>query len=190
MIIPNFERDRFEGQMNPPERESLYNLVMSVKPETICEVGTARGGGSTYFISSALRNIGKGLLYTCENNQEFYDYAMTLYNGCPDFIGLKQHVNFNFGDSEEVFTPLLPNIKNPSIVFLDGGASSIKMVYDYTLFRPYMNIGSFLACHDWVNGKSCYLRPIIQNDCDWELIHQVIELAIFKRISNVHAQNT
>jgi cephalosporin hydroxylase len=190
MIIPNFERDRFEGQMNPEERQALYNLVMEVKPETVCEVGTARGGGSTYFISSALRNLNKGVLYTCENNQEFFDYALALYNSADDLRGLEQYINFNYGDSEKVFTKLLPQIKKPDIVFLDGGASSIKMVYDFTMFRPFIPTGKYLACHDWVNGKSCYLRPVIQNDCDWKLVYQVIEFAIFERVSNIHAQNT
>jgi predicted O-methyltransferase YrrM len=190
LITPDFERDRFEGQMNPPEREALYNLILQTKPNLVCEVGTARGGGSTYFISSALRNNEKGILHTCENNPEFYDYARSLYGGCQDMLGLDQYINFHFGDSEEIFTPLLRKINKPEIVFLDGGASSIKMVYDFTLFRPYMPVGSLLACHDWVNGKSCYLRPVIQNDCDWELVYQILEFVVFKRVSNIHSQNT
>ena len=191
MTEPNFERDRYEGQMNVEERKSLYNLIMGVKPETVFEVGTCRGGGSTYYIASALRNIGKGLLYTSENKQEFYDYAITLYNGAPDMAGLKQYVSFHFGDSEKVFMPILPNVVKPMVVFLDGGASSIKMLYDFTMFRPYMPIGSFLACHDWDNGKTYILKYVLEKDTfDWQPIHEVLGFKVFKRIADVHAQNT
>jgi hypothetical protein len=196
MNKPDFGRDRFEGQMNPSERELLYNLVLQEKPDVVCEVGTCRGGGSTYFIAKALQANGKGKLYTCENNREFYDYARVLYAGNPDFAGLEEYVNFNFGDSYEIFGEhgdregcLLWKIC-PDIVFLDGGADSIKMVYDFAMFRPYIPIGKWLVMHDWNNGKSDYIKPILNDDKDWKFVKQEIGLVVFQRIADIHGGNS
>ena len=188
MVIPNFERDRFEGQMNPAERELLYNTVMSAQPDVVCEVGTCRGGGSTYFISSALRNLGKGKLYTCEDFKEFYDYARALYAGNPDFAGLEQYIEFFFGDSERAFK----DFKLPvNVCLLDGGADSIKMVYDFTLFRPLMPIGSYLIMHDWDNGKTDYIKQILIADAfDWQFEKQALALVVYKRIADVHEHHS
>jgi cephalosporin hydroxylase len=196
MNEPNFERDRFEGQMNPEERKALYNLIIDTKPEVVCEVGTCRGGGSTYFISSALRNNCKGILYTCENKKEFYDYAISLYQGNPDFASLIKYVQFWFGDSFSVYNTVFEILRHErksdkiDIVFLDGGACGITMLYDFCMFRSHIPIGGFLAAHDWNNGKSDYLKPVIDNDCDWKKVNEVVGFVIYKRISDVHAQNT
>ena len=193
---PDFGRDRFEGQMNPSEREILYNLVLQEKPDVVCEVGTCRGGGSTYFIAKALQANQKGKLYTCENNKEFYEYARALYAGNPDFAGLEEYVDFNFGDSYEVFGNGIINddaIRNGfkiDIIFLDGGADSIKMVYDFAMFRPFIPVGKWLIMHDWDNGKTDYIKPILMNEHDWKLIKIELGTAIFQRIANVHGGNS
>ena len=192
---PDFFRDRIEGQMNPSEREMLYRLVIKEKPKVVCEVGTCRGGGSTYFIAKALQANGKGMLYTCENNKEFYDYARALYAGNPDFAGLEEYIDFNFGDSPYVFHKLLDYDGglidgNPDIVLLDGGQDSIQMVYDFTMFRPHITIGKWLVMHDWDNGKSDYLRPIMKDDHDWKFVKQEIGLVVFQRIADVHGGNS
>jgi cephalosporin hydroxylase len=193
---PDFNRDRWEGQMNPSERELLYRLVLREKPEVVCEVGTCRGGGSTYFIAKALQANGKGKLYTCESCREFYDYARKLYAEHPDFEGLEQYVNFYFGDSYEVFQSgqksgaTLLGMKSPvDIVLLDGGIDSIKMLYDFAMFRPFIPIGKWLVMHDWNNGKSDYIKPFIEHDPDWEPIQQEIGLVIYKRIDDIHGEN-
>ena len=188
---PNFNRDRWEGQMNPSERELLYRLVVREKPNVVCEVGTCRGGGSTYFISKALQANQKGKLYTCEVNKEFYDYARKLYSENPDFVGLEQYIDFNFGDSYDVFRRLLIADGglidgNVDICLLDGGIDSVKEVYDFAMFRPFMPIGSYLVLHDWDNGKTDYIRPILKNEHDWNLVQIEIGLAIFQRVADVH----
>jgi predicted O-methyltransferase YrrM len=189
---PNFDRDRFEGQMNPAERQALYDLVIQIKPEIVCEVGTCRGGGSTYFISSALEENKKGLLYTCENNDEFYEYAVNLYETNDEFIPLKKYVILCKGSSFEVYDLVFKVLeeKKIDIVFLDGGACGITMLYDFCMFRPRIPVGGFLAAHDWDNGKSDYLKPVINNDVDFKFQAQILGFAIYQRIQDVHNQNT
>jgi cephalosporin hydroxylase len=193
---PNFNRDRWEGQMNPSERELLYRLVVREKPNVVCEVGTCRGGGSTYFISKALQANQKGKLYTCESCKEFYDYARALYSGNPDFAGLEQYIEFLFGDSYDIFqahqgfgSTLIGQIGKVNICLLDGGIDSIKMVYDFAMFRPFMPIGSWLIMHDWDNGKSEFIKPLIEHDPDWEPIQQEIGLVVYKRVDDIHGAN-
>jgi predicted O-methyltransferase YrrM len=192
MNKPDFGRDRFEGQMNPSERELLYNLVLQEKPDVVCEVGTCRGGGSTYFIAKALQANGKGKLYTCENNKEYYEYARALYAGNPDFAGLEEYVRFHFGDSEYCFHRIFEGGFDGGIdiVFLDGGADSIKMVYDFAMFRPFIPVGKWLIMHDWDNGKTDYIKPILMNEHDWKLIKIELGTAIFQRIADVNGGNS
>ena len=183
--------------MNPSERELLYRLVLQEKPDVVCEVGTCRGGGSTYFIAKALQANGKGKLYTCESCREFYDYARKLYAINPDFEGLEKFVDFRFGDSFEVFgsehdqesSSFLGELSKMDIVLLDGGIDSIKMVYDFAMFRPYIPVGKWLVMHDWDNGKSEFIKPLIEHDPDWEPIQHEIGLIIYRRVADIHGAN-
>lgn len=194
---PNFERDRFEGQMNVSERKALYDLIIDTKPDHVFEVGTCRGGGSTYFISSALMNNEKGYLFTCEAFKEFYDYARALYEKDDLWKGLSGRIKFHFGDSLSLYPKTLEDIarERDSIILprqfvdvcvLDGGEDSMQMVWDFAMFRPFIPVGGYLVCHDWDNGKSQYLKPLIMNDVDWEIQRIEIGLAIIKRVRNVH----
>ena len=197
MIKPNFERDRFEGQMNPEERKAIFDLIIKEKPETVFEVGTCRGGGSTYFISCALENNDYGTLFTCENFKEFYDYAIALYNKDEEFQTLAKRIKFHFGNSLAIYPAILRQISedrkkaslNPLFIdfcILDGGSDSMQMVYDFAMFRPYMPVGSYLICHDWDDGKTDYIRPILRNEHDWDMVELVKGLAIYRRKSNIH----
>lgn len=189
MIAPDFNRDRFEGQMNPEERALLYHVVMETKARSVWEVGTCRGGGTTYYIACALENLAAdGLLYTSENFREFYDYAQALYaDGAP--LGMLRHrVNFNFGSALEVFPALLadPAVPLPDVVVIDGGPSSMEALWQFAMFRPYMRLGTCVCFHDWDNEKTNYIRPVIGNEHDWELVNLEIAFAVFQRRSDVH----
>jgi predicted O-methyltransferase YrrM len=196
MIEPDFNRDRWNGQMNPSERELLYRLVMREKPDVVVEVGTCRGGGTTFFIASALRNNGKGKLYTCENNSEFYETARKLYRENPDYAGLEKYVEFYFGGSRDIFAgnqgsgaTLLGILGNVDICMLDGPEDGPQTVYDFAMFRPFIKVGGYVLFHDWDCGKCGLIRPFLQGDQDWELIQVEINLALFHRVSDVHGRN-
>jgi hypothetical protein len=190
MIEPNFDRDRFEGQMNYTERELLYQYALlsfnADLPEA-WEVGTARGGGSTYYLACAAHNAGKGRVITCENHPEFYEYARKLYGDGGPLHELEHCINFNFGDAVTLYKPLLEHKGEAWFVLLDSGPDSMEIVWQYAMFRPYMPIGAQLLIHDWDNGKTDYLRPLLENDCDWKMKFFEIGLAIFERVGHLHA---
>ena len=79
VVIPDFARDSLEGQLTQKERRLLYAAIICNRPRIALEIGTWNGGGSTYFISSAMNNVGKGSLHTVEANKEQYDHAVALY---------------------------------------------------------------------------------------------------------------
>ena len=51
----DFNRDSLEGQMTVAERKALFYLVRKFKPRQVFEIGTWKGGGNTYILSSALK---------------------------------------------------------------------------------------------------------------------------------------
>lgn len=186
VIVPDFNRDRFEGQMNVEERELLYNMIMQKNPKIVVESGTCRGGGSTYYISSALRNLDNGgMLYTVEMFEEFYNYAVNLYtNGALSY--LRPWVNFKLGNSGDYFLELGRTLPKVDCLMIDGGHDSILMVYDFATLRHLIPIGGLVMCHDWGTGKCDYLRPILSNEHDYKKIAQAIEFAVFERVGDFH----
>jgi predicted O-methyltransferase YrrM len=190
MNLPDFERDRWMGQMNPAERALLYNMTISAKPEIAVEVGTCRGGGSTYFISRGLFDNQKGKLYTCENKKEFYDEARKLFSENPDFLGLENHVDFTFGNALDMISKINGNI---DLCLLDGGADRLSIVYEFALFRPLIPVGKYLFIHDWDEKdyeKCRFIRPMLMEDTDWRMIYRALELVVFQRVADTHWGNS
>ncbi len=68
------------GQMYQAERKALYNAIIENKPRHCFEIGTFTGGGSTYFIAQAFKKLGRGKLFTIENNQRLYKEAKNYYS--------------------------------------------------------------------------------------------------------------
>lgn len=176
-MIPDFGRDPLEGQMTPEERKEIYKIVIDTKPDVVFEVGTWKGGGSTYFLSSALHENGKGTLFTIESEAEFFNHAVNLYNST--LKPLQPYVNFSFGQSHEVYPNLLKTLlevnKNPyswhciDIVFLDGKEDPDQTLNELNMFLPYLKVGGIVACHDWKTSKTDKIRSIMASS-SWELV--------------------
>jgi predicted O-methyltransferase YrrM len=167
-MIPNFDRDSQEGQLCSMERYALYSLIQKEDPDVVFEVGTWKGGGSTYFIASALHENKHGILHTCEINKEFYDHATNLYDN--ELKELKPYVCFHFGDSLEVYPDILRKSGMIDILFLDGKEDSDQTVREYCMFRPYMRNGAYMVCHDWKEYKMAELKKRLIADEHWKLI--------------------
>jgi predicted O-methyltransferase YrrM len=96
---------RLYGQLWVSERKAMTELVQRCKPKLCIEVGTFSGGGSTYFIASALAKLGAEVLASSEVLPEFYRVAQSFYSNCrPD---LAAHVEFLLGGDPEIFMPLI-----------------------------------------------------------------------------------
>lgn len=175
--------------MNPSERKLLYDTVMARKPEIIVETGTCRGGGSTYYIASALANLAEAdgisrQFHTIEFNPEFYDYALALYEGA--LRHLNKHVTFHFGNSLNLLRGFAQTFSKVDFLMLDGGHDWIVEVYDFCAIRPIMPIGGIACFHDWDSGKTEFIRPIMRNDADWKQIGEAIAFTVWQRVGDTH----
>lgn len=173
-----------DAQMSSIERGYLYNIIVDNKPDIVFEVGTWKGGGSTYLISSGLYNNGKGKLYTIEYNVDFYNNAMILYN--TELLHLKPFINFNFGNSLEIYETLLidENIEKIDVVFLDGADDAEMTMKEYTMFEKYLKNDSILAIHDFKTIKADIIKYILTEENGWNKLIELDTLtgfAVFKK---------
>jgi predicted O-methyltransferase YrrM len=164
----DFNRDSLEGQLTVDERKKMYEIITEVKPDNVFEIGTWKGGGSTYIIASALLKNKKGTLYTVECRREFYDYAFTLYNG--ELAHLGPFVKLHFGDSISVYSPILASIERVDVLFLDGAEDDGQTYGEYLLFKDKLKTKSILMCHDWNSLKAAKLRLVLEQSLEWENI--------------------
>jgi len=164
----NFKRDPYEGQMMPEERRALYNIILEKKPECVFEIGTWKGGGSTYFIAHALKKNRKGTLYTIEADREFFDHARNLYE--THLKSLKPYIRFHLGKSDSVYPAILENVARVDLLFLDGAENAEQTIKEFHLFMPKLAARSVVACHDWKIHKMEKLRPLLESDPQWKCI--------------------
>lgn len=176
--------------MSVEERQALYELIHDIFPQYVIEVGTCRGGGSTYIASAALYNNKSGHLYTIEQNHEFYQYARELYDS--DLKNLSGVITFNFGNALQIYKKMLKKLEMfpefPIIVILDGSEDPVECLYEFTMFRDYLRVGDYVLFHDWkASTKTDLVRRVMPMDKDFELVKVVDILAIFKRVGDYYA---
>lgn len=149
---PDFYRDPDEGQLYPEERMLLYGMIRKRNPRIVYEIGTWLGGGSTYIISSALReNENKGMLYTVEQDGTSWTHAHHLYSGTLAY--LHDYVTLIYGRSTEELPRLLEQ-NRPDFIFLDGANDARQTEEEYEMFRPFLSKETVVACHDWYGDKT------------------------------------
>jgi predicted O-methyltransferase YrrM len=163
----DFNRDPGEGQMKFSERQAMYDQIITHKPMRMLEIGTWKGGGSTYILSCAAYEYG-GKLDTIEANKEFYDHAVNLYATRMNI--LLPHVTFIFGHSHDVLPELLTSRGGYDFVFFDGAEDPDQTVKEYNIVNEHLALGSLIACHDWKTSKMDKLKSIIANDNTWQNI--------------------
>lgn len=101
------------------EGELLYAMVRAIKPEVCLEIGT-HNGYSTNYILNALKDNGKGHLWTTDpfeygarDRVTFEDRAMVDFlslKGCD--VKLDQKIDFAFVDGFHNIEDVIPEIKN------------------------------------------------------------------------------
>lgn len=173
-----------DSQMSAIEREHLYDVIIKNKPDIVFEVGTWKGGGSTYIISSGLCKNNKGKLYTIEYDIDFYNNAMILYNS--ELLYLKPFINFNFGKSIDVYKKLLvdEDIEKIDVLFLDGADDPEMTMNEYKMFEKYLKNDSILAIHDFKENKCATIKHILTKENGWNKIIELNTLTgfvIFKK---------
>jgi len=162
----DFNQNRDSGQLWYDDRKWLFDTVRELKPERAVETGTWMGGGSTFFIASALHYNGSGLLITVESAEAMYRHAVNLYETRWPF--LKPYVKFLLGDSETTLPAALP-AEPLDFIFLDGAQDVEKTRAEYLLLTPRLRIGGILMAHDWYNGKADAIKQYLENSPNWKL---------------------
>ena len=173
-LIPANERWFFEGQIEIPgqlwhaERQLIYHTIRTRRPQTVFEIGTWQGGGSTLFITQALYENGAGRLHTVELNPDLYASAVENYRQyCPHLLPF---VKFHAGSSTDVYPSLLQQEGEVDVLFLDGICAEQSLA-EYQLFAPYLRRGAILIAHDWFDTKMSLLRPFLEADPSWQIEH-------------------
>lgn len=179
-ILPKENRLFYEGcislpgQMYIKDRKALYDSILLFKPRHCFEIGTYTGGGSTFFLSTAFKKLGRGKLITSESNASLYNSAKQFYQS--KLKQLSSFIEFVYGEDLNIFLPYIKNAGNQvDCVFFDGSDNPQQTVEQYLFFSQYMSINSIFMAHDWNDKKMELLRPRIEQDNQWELISYIGE---------------
>ena len=164
-----------EGQLWPAERSLLYKTIIDLKPKIALEIGTWKGGGSTYQIASALKEIGEGILITCEPDIEMYKAAFDLYKSVlkDDFPVMLEN-----DYSHNIILKMIEYNHIPDFVLMDGPEDPNVCLNDLKSLENIMKPNSIVAFHDWdlgiradnlISTKSAFVRPYIEQSTKWKL---------------------
>lgn len=153
------------GQMYIADRRALYDVITRYKPSQCFEVGTFTGGGSTYFLTAAFRDVGAGRLYSLEIDPNRYMLAAGFY--AEYLADQNERVKFLLGGDASAFEPYIDRERGVECVFLDGVGDAEQTMAQYVFFEPLFRPGSLLMCHDWDTEKQRLLRPVLENSLDW-----------------------
>lgn len=145
----------------------LHSTVLTFKPCNCFEIGTWRGGGSTFYISHGLYENGAGILHTIEINKEYFNEAQAKYKWYASH--LLPYINFHFSDYEENFFKILNRLDKIDLLMLDGAEDAQQTLNQYNVFAPYLKKDSILLLHDWLTEKVSLVKPIIENEKDWNI---------------------
>ena len=162
----DFTQNRDSGQLWLEDRKWLFETVRDLRPALAVETGTWKGGGSTFFIASALYYNGTGVLVTVENNEGMHNIAKHLYATRWPF--LLPHVKFVLGDSVSTLPATLADAPL-DFIFLDGDQDAEKTRAECLLLTPRLRVGGILMAHDWYAGKADAIKCYLENNPDWKL---------------------
>lgn len=163
---PDFNRASSEGQMSPVERKQLYDTIIKYRPYTVFEIGTWKGGGSTYFISSALKENKQGKLFTVECNKDFFLEATKRYT--EELSELSSYICFNYGKSDKCYEELLRIVPWVDFLLLDGAEDPLQTYSEFIMIEPKLSRHAIVLCHDWKKSKADNIRSILTNQDEWE----------------------
>lgn len=172
MTVINFSEAPYPGaEMLPFERYTVYHWVLNlIQPTNILEVGTGLGG-STYFLSKALKNHNtNGKIYTCD----------PMRTPCYNFFNECDNVNFYSVTSNNLIQKLINDKINIDYVFFDGPEDPNIAIDDLKLLETVLPKDAYFSMHDWetkergydkaTSFKSSLIRPYIEQSKKWKAV--------------------
>lgn len=148
------------GQLWYADRALIYDTVLELRPRACYEVGTYNGGGSTFFIGSALARNGAGILHSIEIDPGLHGAASdSLAAYAPE---ITPHLALHLGDYRDVLPPLL-DVHGVDFFMLDGAEDAEQTLEQLHFFEQWAKPGTRLIAHDWNTDKCAGLRAEIQS---------------------------
>ena len=163
----------------PNIKDNVYKLTNTKKTNQYIETGTYLGDG----IKNVLNNYVK--IHSIELSKKWYDHNVEQFRNEPT-------VEIHLGDSKEILTKLLENIKEPVTIFLDAhfsgkltafGDEETPLLFELEILkkRPYDDVIIIDDCRLLGKSGTCgrgpddSVYPEMHND--WE---NITEYEIFK----------
>lgn len=159
-----------EGQISPDERGLLTRAILAApKVNTVLEIGTWLGGGSTVEILRALQQNNNGHLWGIEADAAIYEGMIeTLKRAAPEAMARFTPL---FGRSQKVIPKWIAEQGSDfqiDLAFLDGGNNPLEQITEFHLIDPRMPLGAILMTHDAKLRKGKWLVPYISRLDNWE----------------------
>lgn len=161
------------------ERKKLYTWIRTYKPKNVLEIGTAGGGGSTFYIAHGLYDNGEGVVHTCDINP---------LNDIKNDTKLMNHIDFHQLKSKEFIHNTLYKGIVPDFIFFDGPEEPDIGLDDLKNLENTIQDGCLFSMHDWeftkrkldngISTKSLYVRPYIEKSNNWIKIEVLSGLEI------------
>lgn len=175
------------GQLSTTERDYLFNIVVSTKPNLIIESGTWMGGGSTLSLVKGLFENKMGKLHTYESHTPFWNIASNFYENSEykPYISL---FNKDFVESMKEYS----FDDNKVVIFLDGGdetpdgapklplemyPEASENLQSFKILEPKIKSGTNVMLHDWTvdNGRGTFIKKYLEktNFDGWQVVNVV-----------------
>jgi len=171
-----------EGQLNEVECRLLTEAITAAnpKPQTVIEVGTWLGGGSTLHILRALEKNGSGHLWGIEADQSIYERMLAnIRAAAPEACGRFTPL---FGFSQDVIPRWLAEqgqAVRVDFAFLDGGNNPGEQIEEFQLLDPHIPVGGQLMAHDAKMRKGKWLVPYLSELDHWRVeLHDISEYGL------------
>lgn len=166
-----------EGQINSEECRLLTAAIRAAPnpPQTVLEVGTWLGGGSTLHFLRALHANGQGHLWGVEADRSIYERMLeNIRTAAPEAAGRFTPL---FGFSEKVIPQWLVSLGPDTridLVFLDGGDNPGEQITEFKLLADRIPVGGRLMSHDAKLRKGKWLRPYLAQLDNWQVeLHDI-----------------
>ncbi len=170
-----------EGQLWPAERSFLHMAIRRYRPTVCLEVGTWKGGGSTWQIVTALEANRRGRLWTCEPDHEHFAAAKAVYTDRKS-NRFGRLVELHNCTGAALIAKLKANNKIPDFVIFDGPEDPQINFDDFQSLHGWVKPGCVFICHDWDLGmrsdgqssvKAKLLRPHLESHQGWRIEGQL-----------------
>lgn len=180
----SMESQIIAGQLNEAERRILSEAVLNLRPKNVVEVGTWRGGGSTFHILRALNQIGMGHLWGIEACSSIYEEMIAnIQKAVPQ--GVERFTPL-LGFSEEIIPKFLTEkgaAFRVDLAFLDGGDNPGEQIAEFLLLDPVIPVGGCLMSHDAKLRKGKWLTNYLPLLDHWKCeLHDVSGEGLFEAV--------